>query len=152
MMPFVFMKLVFVSALNAAGDTKTPMYIKIVSIVLNVILNYLLIFGNHGFPQLGVMGAAVGTVIVNILEVLVYLYLYIKEKTLFVPQWLYSKSLLSRALKVGIPASFERTLTFGSFMLFTVIIAHYGTAVLAGYQIGLRVEGLAFMPGIGSSR
>lgn len=149
MMPFVFMKLVFVSALNAAGDTKTPMYIKIVSIVLNVILNYLLIFGNHGFPQLGVMGAAVGTVIVNILEVLVYLYLYIKEKTLFVPQWVYSKSLLSRALKVGIPASFERTLTFGSFMLFTVIIAHYGTAVLAGYQIGLRVEGLAFMPGIG---
>jgi putative MATE family efflux protein len=34
-------------------------------------------------------------------------------------------------------------------MLFTVIITHYGTAVLAGYQIGLRVEGLAFMPGIG---
>ena len=34
-------------------------------------------------------------------------------------------------------------------MLFTVIIAHYGTEVLAGYQIGLRVEGLAFMPGIG---
>ncbi len=57
--------------------------------------------------------------------------------------------LLKRALKVGIPASFERSLTFGSFMLFTVIIAHYGTEVLAGYQIGLRVEGLAFMPGIG---
>jgi len=56
---------------------------------------------------------------------------------------------MTRALKVGIPASFERTLTFGSFMLFTVIIAHYGTEVLAGYQIGLRVEGLAFMPGIG---
>jgi len=34
-------------------------------------------------------------------------------------------------------------------MLFTLVIAHYGTAVLAGYQIGLRVEGLAFMPGIG---
>ena len=149
MLPFVFTKLVFVTALNAAGDTKTPMKIKIVSIVLNVFLNYLLIFGNHGFPQLGVMGAAVGTVIVNILELLAYLWLYLKEKTPYIPAWHYSFPLLKRALKVGIPASFERVLTYGSFMLFTMIIAHYGTEVLAGYQIGLRVEGLAFMPGIG---
>jgi len=149
MMPFIFMKLVFVSALNSAGDTKTPMKVKIVSIILNVILNYLFIFGNYGFPELGVMGAAVGTVIVNALEFIVYVFLYIKMKTPFIPGWHYSKSLLSRALKVGIPASIERSLTFGSFMLFTVVIANYGTAVLAGYQIGLRVEGLAFMPGIG---
>jgi len=149
MLPFVFVKLVFVTALNAAGDTKTPMYVKIGSIFLNVFLNYLFIFGNLGFPELGVMGAAVGTVIVNILETLIYIWLYVKGKMLYIPTLHYSKSLLKRALKVGIPASFERTLTFGSFMLFTVIIAHYGTEVLAGYQIGLRVEGLAFMPGIG---
>ena len=149
MMPFIFVKLVFVAALNSAGDTKTPMKVKIASILLNVILNYLLIFGNYGFPELGVMGAAVGTVIVNFLELLVYLFLYIRHKTPYEPLLHFSRSLLSRAMKVGIPASIERTLTFGSFMLFTVVIAHYGTAILAGYQIGLRVEGLAFMPGIG---
>ena len=149
MLPFVFVKLVFVTALNAAGDTKTPMYVKIGSIFLNVFLNYLFIFGHFGFPELGVMGAALATVIVNILETLIYTWLYTKRKMPYVPMWHYSKSLMTRALKVGIPASFERTLTFGSFMLFTVIIAHYGTEVLAGYQIGLRVEGLAFMPGIG---
>ena len=149
MLPFVFVKLVFVTALNAAGDTKTPMYVKIASIFLNVILNYLFIFGSFGFPQLGVEGAALGTVIVNILETLIYVYLYVKGKMIYVPMLHYSKALLKRALKVGLPASFERTLTFSSFMLFTVIIAHYGTEVLAGYQIGLRVEGLAFMPGIG---
>jgi putative MATE family efflux protein len=149
MMPFIFMKLVFVSALNAAGDTKTPMKVKIASILLNVVLNYLLIFGKYGFPELGVLGAAVGTVIVNFLEFVVYIVLYLRRHTPYLPVWYYSKNLLGRALKVGIPASIERALTFGSFMLFTVIIAHYGTAVLAGYQIGLRVEGLAFMPGIG---
>ena len=149
MMPFIFVKLVFVTALNASGDTKTPMYIKIGSIILNIFLNYLFIFGNLGFPELGVMGAAVGTVIVNGLELLIYLILYLKAKMPYAPVWHYSKPLLRRALKVGIPSSFERSLTFGSFMLFTIIIAHYGTAVLAGYQIGLRVEGLAFMPGIG---
>jgi len=149
MLPFIFMKLVFVSALNAAGDTKTPMKVKIVSIILNVILNYLLIFGHFGFPELGVLGAAVGTVIVNMLEFVVYVILYLRHKTPYIPLWYYSRSLLSRALKVGIPASFERALTFGSLMLFTVIITQYGTEALAGYQIGLRVEGLAFMPGIG---
>ena len=149
MLSFVFIKLVFVSALNAAGDTKTPMKVKIGSIILNIILNYLLIFGHLGFPELGVLGAAVGTVIVNILEFMVYVVLYLKHKTPYLPVWHYSKPLLSRALKVGIPASVERALTFGSFMLFTMIIAQYGTEVLAGYQIGLRIEGLAFMPGIG---
>jgi len=149
MLPFVFVKLVFVTALNASGDTKIPMYVKIGSIFLNVILNYLFIFGSFGFPHLGVEGAALGTVIVNILETLIYVYLYVKGKMIYLPMLHYSKALLKRALKVGLPASFERTLTFSSFMLFTVIIAHYGTEVLAGYQIGLRVEGLAFMPGIG---
>lgn len=149
MLPFVFVKLVFVTALNASGDTKTPMFVKMASILLNVGLNYLLIFGHYGFPQMGVEGAGLGTVIVNILEFFVYTILYLRRKTRYTPLLKSSKSLLKRAIKVGLPASFERTLTFGSFMLFTVIIAGYGTEVLAGYQIGLRVEGLAFMPGIG---
>ena len=149
MIPFIFMKLVFVTALNATGDTKTPLYVKLVSIVLNIGLNYLLIFGNLGFPALGVQGAAIATVVVNMLELMVYFLLYAKGKTPFKPMRRFSKNLLKRALKVGLPASYERSLTMGSFMLFTAIIADYGTEVIAGYQIGLRIEGLAFMPGIG---
>ena len=149
MMPFIFIKMVFISALHASGETKVPMYIKLLSIVLNVILNYVLIFGHFGIPAFGVAGAAIATVIVNGLELVVYIILYVKNKMPYSPYWHYSSALLKRALKVGIPASIERSLTFGSFMLFTVIIAKYGTETLAGYQIGLRVEGLAFMPGIG---
>jgi putative MATE family efflux protein len=149
MMPVIFVKMVFVTAFNAAKDTTTPFYIKLVSIMINIFLNYCLIYGNFGFPQLGVMGAAMATVIVNILELIVYFYLYFKGKTPYLAIWRYSKTLMDRALKVGLPASIERTLTFGSFMLFTMIIARFGTPELAGYQIGLRVEGLAFMPGIG---
>ena len=149
MIPFVFVKLVAVAALNAAGDTKTPMYVKLVSIVLNAALNALLIFGLYGFPKLGVEGAAVATVIVTILETFVYAMLYLRNATYYRPLWGFSKRLLMRALRVGWPASAERALTFGSFMLFTAVIAHFGTETLAGYQIGLRIEGLAFMPGIG---
>ena len=149
MMPFIFMKLVFITALNATGDTKTPLYVKLVSIVLNVGLNYLLIFGNLGFPKLGVEGASIATVLVNMLELLVYVTLYVRGKTPFKPMIRFSKNLFHRALRVGLPASIERTLTMGSFTFFTATIASYGTEVLAGYQIGLRIEGIAFMPGIG---
>ena len=149
MLPFIFIKLVFVSAFNSYGDTITPLYIKIFSIILNIGLNYILIFGHFGVPAFGVFGAGIATVIVNILEFSIYIYLYINKKTPFTPLWYHSKSLIKRAIKVGLPASIERSLTFGSFMLFTVIIAHYGTETLAGYQLGLRIEGLAFMPGIG---
>jgi len=149
MMPFIFVKLVFVTALSATGDTKTPMLVKLGAIVLNVLLNYLLIFGHGGFPALGVVGAALATVLVNLLEVSLYGWLYLRGKMPFLPMVRHSKRLLQRALRVGIPASIERSLTFGSFILFTAIIAQYGTATLAGYQIGLRIEGLAFMPGIG---
>jgi len=149
MMPFIFVKLVFITALSATGDTKTPMFVKLVSIVLNIGLNYLLIFGHFGFPTLGVQGAGVATVIVNMLELMVYIFLYSRKRMPFTPMVHFSKSLLKRALKVGLPASYERSLTMGSFMLFTAIIADYGTEVMAGYQIGLRIEGLAFMPGIG---
>lgn len=149
MMPFVFLKLVAVSALNAAGDTKTPMFVKLFSIGLNALLNYLLIFGHFGFPALGVTGAAVATVAVNMLETAVYAALLVRGKSFYRFVAGFSMRLLKRALKVGWPASLERALTFGSFMLFTGVIARYGTEALAGYQIGLRIEGLAFMPGIG---
>jgi len=148
-LPIAVLKMIFVSGLNATGDTKTPFKVKLFSIGLNVFLNYLLIFGNHGFPALGVAGAAYATVIVNYLEFGIYGWLYLREKTHFNPMLRFSNRLLKRALKVGLPASIERSLTMGSFMLFTAVIGSFGTAAIAGYQIGLRVEGLAFMPGIG---
>ncbi len=149
MLPALLLKQVFVTALNATGNTTTPMYLKMVSILVNVILNYTFIFGYFGFVAMGVEGASLATVIVYMLEVSFYIWLYIKGKTPFTPMVYFSKSLLKRALKVGLPATYERVLTVSSFMLFTAIIANYSTEALAGYQIGLRIEGLAFMPGIG---
>ena len=149
MMPAVFVRLVFVAALNSAGDTRTPMYVKIVTIGLNALGNYLLIFGHGGFPALGVEGAAIATLFVAYAEAAVYAGLYLGAKTPYRPLLHFSVTLLHRAIRIGLPASIERMLTFGSFMLFTAVIAHFGTDALAGYQIGLRIEGLAFMPGIG---
>jgi len=149
MMPFVIFKLIFVAAFNAYGDTQTPLYIKILSIILNILLNYVLIFGYGEIPAMGVMGAAVATVIVNVLEVGLYVFLYIKRRTPFTPLWSYSSILIKKMLNVGLPTSIERSLSMSSYMLFSLIIASYGTYTFAGYQLGLRIEGIAFMAGVG---
>ncbi len=62
-MPLIFLDALMYNALSAAGDTKSSLYIKIFSAVINLVLNYLLIFGNGGFEPMGIAGAAYATVI-----------------------------------------------------------------------------------------
>ena len=147
--PFLFLGSVLYSALNASGDTKTPLFIGIFTNILNTFLNYCLIFGNFGFPALGVKGAAIATTVSYILEVFIYLAVFLTgvRKISFYPEC--SLSIVKRVLKVGIPAGMEKVFSFASFLIFVKIIALFGTVALAGYQIGLRIEGLAFMPGFG---
>ncbi len=147
--PLLFMEGVFYSSLNASGDTKTPLKIGITSNLINTFMNYVLIFGHFGFPAFGVEGAAYATVIAYISEFFIYLYVFLRKNASIKIFPEYSKDLIKRALRVGIPSGIERLITYSSFLIFVKIIADYGTYTLAGYQIGLRIEGLAFMPGIG---
>ena len=59
----IFFDALFFNALSAAGDTKSSLYIKLVSAAINALLNYLLIFGHGGFEAMGIAGAAVATLI-----------------------------------------------------------------------------------------
>ena len=96
-----------------------------------------------------VEGAAIATAVSYIIEVFIYLFLFIKGKGNFKIYPSFSFSLFKRIFKVGFPASIEKMFSFSSFLIFVKIIALFGTVTLAGYQIGLRIEGLAFMPGFG---
>jgi putative MATE family efflux protein len=146
--PFLFVGAVFVSTLNGYGDTKTPLIIGIFGNIINTVLDYLLIFGNLGFPRLEVVGAGIATMIAYVSEVLIYLVLIYKRHLLEVLP-LFKKKILKKTLSIGVPSSLERIIIYGSFLFFVWIISQYGVYTLAGYQIGLRIEGLAFMPGFG---
>ncbi|ACO03890.1 MAG TPA: MATE family efflux transporter [Persephonella sp.] len=147
--PFLFIGAVLYSSIVASGDTKTPLIISLFTNLLNTFLNYCLIFGNFGFPRLEVEGAAIATTISYILEVLIYFFIFLSGKTGIKPELSLSFHYVLKALKVGIPAGIEKFVSFGSFLIFVKIVTGFGTYVLAGYQIGLRIEGLAFMPGFG---
>lgn len=147
----IFLDNLLYNALSAAGDTKTSLYIKLLSAALNAFLNYVLIFGHFGAPQMGIEGAAIATVIAYFFNVLAY-YVLIKKmnaKLDFLP--IVRKVDVVRAIKVGYSAFLDRGISTLSFLLFVAIVTAYATAELAGYQVGLRIEGIAFMPGFGFS-
>jgi MATE family, multidrug efflux pump len=147
----IFIDNLLYNALSAAGDTKSSLYIKLVSAAINAGLNYVLIFGHFGFPALGIEGAAYATLISYLFNVIAY-YVLIKKlnaKLDFLP--IVRLKDLIRVWKVGWSAALDRGISSVSFLVFVSIITAYGTAELAGYQVGLRIEGIAFMPGFGFS-
>lgn len=150
-MPFIFLDALFFNVLSAAGKTQASLYIKIVSAGLNIFLNYTFIFGHFGFEAMGIHGAAIATVISYGFNVFVYALLISRDSSLLRFYLYFSMASLRSVFKIGVPASLERFISVASFMVFVMVITKYGTEALAGYQVGLRIEGLAFMPGFGFS-
>jgi len=147
--PLIFLDSLFYNQLSAAGDTKSSLYIKLASAGVNALLDYLMIFGHGGFPPMGVAGAAYATVAAYALNIVLYFLLLRRHdaRLNIVMRW--NLPDLKRAVRIGNHAALERAITVSSFLLFIWVIASYGTEALAGYQVGLRIEGLAFMPGFG---
>jgi len=145
----IFLDNLLFNSLSAAGDTKTSLYIKVISALINLVLNYMLIFGHFGFEAMGIEGAAIATIVAYSFNVSAYILMIVLKRVplYFVPVLNFID--FKKALRIGYPAAIERLISSASFLLFVSIITAYGTATIAGYQIGLRVEGLAFMPGFG---
>ena len=145
----IFLDALLFNALSASGDTKSSLYIKLVSALINAFLNYVLIFGHFGFEAMGIEGAAIATIIAYGFNVLVYFWVLNKPKSKINILPIIRIHDLKRALSIGLGAALDRGISSISFIFFIVIIAWYGSAQLAGYQVGLRIEGIAFMPGFG---
>ncbi len=153
-LPGMIFTLVAQAALRAAGDTRTPLWLTGLANVVNAGLNYVLIFGKLGMPELGVAGAAWGTVIARALEACAYLVLlYSGQLRVSLERRLYSwdLGLLRRLLHLGAPAALEQGVITLGFLLYNRVMASYGTDALAAYQIGVILLQAAFMPGFGFS-
>ncbi len=150
-MGLIFLDTLAYSVLSAAGDTRSSLFIKIVSALLNAGLNYMFIFGHGGFEAMGVAGAAYATVCSYGFSVAVYGWFLFRKGGVVNVYPIFRVSDFKKMLSIGAPAAVERVVSVASFLLFVMMIASQGTQALAGYQIGLRIEALAFMPGFGFS-
>jgi putative MATE family efflux protein len=140
------------SALRAAGDALTPMVILAISTVLNIGLDPLLIFGLWRFPELGVAGSAVATVIARAIGVSILLWLFLKDKAIIRLRIANAKidlPLMGRIMRIGIFASIQGILRNVSGLILTRIVATYGTFAVAAYVVGMRLQFIVLMPGFG---
>lgn len=148
---FNYASMIGTSILRAAGDTRTPMIITVFSNILNILGNYVLIFGKFGFPALGLFGAGLSTGICKTIEgTLMTSYLFTKWSIVRLKPSSFRKvtsQSIRRLLKISIPASSEPFFVNSGFLVFTKIVASLGTFAMAANRIALAVESLSFMPG-----
>lgn len=150
---FSFPMMVANGIMRGAGDTRTPMWNTLAMNSWNIVVSYVLIFGELGFPALGLAGAAIGTSSARAVGgILAVAALLGKRSLLQIPwraffQW--NGRVVRRILQLAIPTTIEGSIAQSGFILFTRMVASLGTATLAAHQIALRVESLSYMPAWG---
>jgi MATE family multidrug resistance protein len=141
---------------DGLSRTRKPMYASLLGNLINIIFNYLLIFGKFGFPEMGVIGAALGTLISRIVMVILLL-IFLRLDSFYNPyldglnlRWV-SFKFSRRILAIGLPSSlqvfFEVTLFTSAIWLSGIL----GTLDQAANQIALNLSSMTYMVGMGLS-
>ncbi len=153
-MVFIFGYFVFQSLLRGFGDAKTPMYIVLMTVALNAVLDPLFIFGYGIFPAMGVSGAALATVITQGVAAVIGIGIlftgkygiHLKKENLK-PDF----KLMKRIFKLGFPTSIEQSMRAIGFTVMTILVATFGTITLASYGIGTRIQSFVIIPALSLS-
>lgn len=138
-------------ALQGAGDTRPALLVGVGVNVVNLVLDWLLIFGNLGAPQMGLAGAAVATSVSFTAGGVAFLVLLARGRR---PVRLRARvrnaaDMARRVARIGAPAALEQLVLSLGFTAYLILILRFGADALAAHQIGLRVQSFAFMPGFG---
>ncbi|MCW5910018.1 MAG: MATE family efflux transporter [Cyclobacteriaceae bacterium] len=130
--------------------TRVAMIIVVGSNLLNIVLNYLLIFGKHGFPELGLNGAGWATLVARVaMAVSMMAYVYFGKR--FQPYrkgfaWgNYSRSLILKMLHIGVPAGSQFIFEAGAFGFSAIMMGWLGTTALAAHQIAINLATISYM-------
>ena len=147
---FVITNFALSSFYSGRGETHVVMYVNIIGNLLNIVLDYALIFGVWGFPQWGIKGAAIATVIANAVITFLFLCLILSPQnrrerasaSTFHIHWPMLKSML----RFGAPAGMHYLLEIGAFTVFIFLLGQLGQAELAASNIVLALNMVAFIP------
>lgn len=152
---FMHVSHVATAALRGGGDTQTSMKANVAGNALNVFLNWILIFGNLGFPRLGVVGAGIATSISRAVAASIILGLMFADRlVLSIPRrglFRFAPATFVRVVRVGVPAATERILLSLAMVLHLKMLAVAGTTAVAAATLSQNIEEISHMPSIGLS-
>ena len=136
------------SVIRVQGWTKQTMYVSLGMNVVHVILNYILIFGKFGAPELGVEGAAFSSVISRILAAVVFfwlLYQALEVRIQFTDYYRFSKDFIAKILKIGIPSALEQVLYQTSQIVLLYYVTYIGAEALSARQYAVNISMFTYL-------
>ena len=144
--------MVLKSYLAALERTQVVLWITVLAAVVNALVNYALIFGNWGAPELGVVGAAIAslsTQVVSLVGVVIYVRVALPEHDLFRRLWGADWEMLARVFRLGWPISITGLSEVGLFAASAVMMGWLGTVPLAAHGVALQLASITFMVHLG---
>ncbi len=139
---------------DGLSQTKYAMWATILANVINIVLNYVLIFGKFGFPALGIIGAAIGTLISRII-MLLFIWILLRSKDKFKPYFErfsfknIKKSILKRIINLGFPSALQMLFEVAIFTAAIWLSGALGKNPQAANQIALNLSSMTFMVAMG---
>lgn len=135
--------------------TRTAMVLSLVALPVNAFINWLLIFGNWGFPRLELVGAGLGTLITRCLLFVAMGWVILGHKTfrkyvaVRASQWKLRWRTMRELLSIGIPSSLQVGMEAGAFAVSGILVGRLGAVALASHQIALVIASFTFMVSMG---
>ena len=140
------------AALRGAGNTRASFNNNTVANVVNVILNYCLISGNFGFPRLEVAGASLATVIGQGVGMMLAIYTVARGKQYiklnFKTHWKLDFSMITRIVRIGLPALIEQVIMRVGMLWFTTIVTGLGELAYSAHMVTMNIMQLSFTTGM----
>jgi putative MATE family efflux protein len=154
--PFFYLSLLYAGVLRGVGNTRLPFVCALLANVINAVLNYGLVLGNLGMPALGVTGSAIGTICAQVANTLALMYVLrsgrIPNVRLSLRPRAIDRKLAIDLFRVGWPAAADLLVLNAGFMTALGLLGRIDVITVAAHGLGLRVQALAFVPGIGVSQ
>jgi len=139
---------------DGLSNTKYPMYATVLANVINIALNYLLIFGYYGFPKLGITGAAIGTLVSRIIMAIFLWIIFINKekfkKYIFNLNFkIINSSIFKKIIDLGFPSALQMLFEVGIFTCAIWLSGVLGKNFQAANQIAFNLSAMTFMIGVG---
>jgi len=142
------------SYLAALEKTQVVFWVTVVAVPYNALANYALIFGNFGFPELGIQGAAIASLSTHVFSMLVvvgYILVFVPEHSLFQRLWKPDNDMLAQVFRLGWPIGLTSLSEVGLFAASAIMMGWLGTIALAAHGIALQLASITFMLHLGIS-
>lgn len=145
---FSFLNQAFTGILTAEGNSRSSFGATLTGLVINMLLDPVLIFGVGPFPAMGVMGAAIATVLAQFIVTLTFLYHAKRDRVLFPHVRIFKnpgRDSFASIIRIGFPTCIQNMIFTSISMVLARLVAGYGDAAVAVQKVGSQIESISWM-------